>query len=105
MEKFASIDLILNKSVKQGDRESLLSLFSVKDRFKHMEILKEADEGAIVKVVLRGLGETELKLGEDIENGQKKTIMTLFWFSERSKPIEMRRDAAKGEQITLDLWI
>ena len=104
MEKFASIELRLNKSVKKGDRESLLSLFSSAERFKHMEVLANADEGANIKVVLEGLGEADLKLGDDMEKGQQKTIMTLFWYSERSKPIEMKKNAEAGERIILHMW-
>jgi len=55
-------------------------------------------------VVLESLGEIELLLGDDMEKGQNKTIMTLFWFSEKSKPIEMQRAAEKGEPITVTMW-
>jgi hypothetical protein len=104
MEKFASIELRLNKSVRKGNRESLLSLFSSAERFKHMEVLTNADEGASIKVVLEGLGETDLKLGDDMEKGQKKTVMTLFWYSEKSKPIEIKRDAEMGESVIVNFW-
>ena len=104
MEKFASIELKLGKSVKKGDKESLLSIFSAGERFKHMEVLTNVDEGASIKVALEGLGEADLKLGDDMEKGQKKTIMTLFWYSERSKPIEMKRNAEMGEAIALHMW-
>jgi hypothetical protein len=103
MDKFTETELQLNKDVKKGDKESLLSLFSVKDRFKRMEVLKDVDEGQSVKVILKGLGETELLLGNDMEIGNQKTIMTLFWYSERSKPIEMTRDAKAGESITIEM--
>jgi hypothetical protein len=105
MEKFASIALPLEKDVKKNDKESLLSLFSVQDRFKRMEILKTADQNTPVKVVLEGLGEEDLKLGDDMEQGMKRTVMTLFWFEERSKPIVMQKDALKGEVITLNLYL
>ena len=104
MEKFASIELRLNKSVRKGNRESLLSLFSSAERFKHMEVLTNADEGASIKVVLEGLGETDLKLGDDMEKGQKKTVMTLFWYSEKSKPIEIKRDAEMGESVIVNFY-
>ena len=104
MGKFANIELKLKKSVKKGDKESLLSLFSAAERFKHMEVLTNADEGANIKVVLEGLGEADLKLGDDMEKGQKKTIMTLFWYSERSKPIEIKGDIESNKFITVTLW-
>jgi hypothetical protein len=104
MEKFASIELPLDKNVKKGDKESLLSLFSVQDRFKRMEVLKNAGESTSVKIVLESLGQAELKLGDNMEQGMKRTIMTLFWFEERSKLIEMQRDASKGEKIALNLF-
>lgn len=104
MEKFANIELRLNKSVKKGDKESLLSLFSVTERFKHMEVLTSTDENASIKVVLEGLGEADLKLGNDVEKGQQKTIMTLFWYNERSKSIEMKRNAEAGESIAINMW-
>jgi len=104
MEKFADSELRLNKSVKKGDKESLLSLFSVAERFKHMEVLTSADEGASVKMVIEALGEIDLKLGDDMEKGQQKTMMTLFWFSEKSKPIEMKKDATAGESVTITMW-
>ena len=104
MEKFASIELRLNKTVKKGDKESLLSIFNAAERFKHMEVLTNADEGTNIKVVLEELGEADLRLGDDMEKGQKKTIMTLFWYSERSKPIEMKKDIEVKKSVTLTLW-
>jgi hypothetical protein len=83
----------------------LLSLFSVLDRFKRMEVLKNAAENTPVKVVMEGLGQAELKLGDTMEQGIRRTIMTLFWFEERSKLMEMQRDASKGEVITLSLFL
>jgi hypothetical protein len=104
MEKFAAVDMKLKKSVVLGERGTLLTLFSADERFKRMEVLADAEENTPVKVVLEGLGEAELQLGDDMEKGQKKTIMTLFWFSEKSKPIEMMRAAAKGETVTITIW-
>ncbi len=103
MEKFGSTELRLNKNVTKGSRESLLTLFNADDRFKPIEVLVNAEEETSVKVILEGLGEADLKLGADMQKGRKKTIMTLFWFAERSKPIEMLRDAEAGENITINL--
>jgi hypothetical protein len=105
MEKFAGTVLPLEKNIKKGDKESLLSLFSVQDRFKRMEVLQNADENTPVKVVLEGLGQAELKLGDDMEPGMQRTIMTLFWFVERSRLMVMQKDASKGEKITLNLFL
>lgn len=104
MDEFGKVELKLNKNVKKGDKESLLSLFDADDRFKPIEMLIDCDEESGIKVVLEGLGEETLKLGADIEKGRKKTIMTLFWFAERSKPIEMKKDAAKGEPVAIKLY-
>jgi hypothetical protein len=104
MDKFTSIELKLNKDVKKGDKESLLSLFSFEDRIKRMEVLINLDEGEAVKVVLEGLGETELKLGNDMEKGERKTIMTLFWIPEKSTLFEMQRNAKAGENILINMW-
>jgi hypothetical protein len=104
MEKFTEIKLNLSKDVKKGDSESLLSLFSFEDRLKRMEVLTEMEEGESVNVVLEGLGETNLKLGNDMELGEKKTIMTLFWLPEKSQSIEMQRDGAKGEEVVINMW-
>lgn len=105
MEKFGSAELRLNKNVKKGSKESLLTLFDADDRFKPIEVLANADEETSVRVVLEGFGEANLKLGADMEKGRKKTIMTLFWFAERSKPIEMQRDAAQGAPIVMNIYI
>jgi len=102
--EFANIELKLKKSVKKGDKGTLLTLFSAAERFKHMEVLADAEEGAKLKVILEGLGEVSLQLGDDMEKGQRKTVMTLFWFSEKSKLIEMFRDAEAGEGITINIW-
>lgn len=104
MEKFAAVEMRLKRNVSQGERATLLALFSANERFKRMEVLADADEGAPVKLAIEGLGEAELRLGDDMEKGQKKTIMTLFWFSEKSKPIEMMRAAEKGETVTVTIW-
>jgi hypothetical protein len=103
MEQFATTELKLAKSVKSGDKESPLSLFSAAERFRHFDLLADANEDATVKVTLEGLGEVDLKLGADMEKGQKKTIMTLFWFAERSKDIEMMRDAEAGESLIIKM--
>jgi hypothetical protein len=104
MDKFTSINLKLNKDVKKGEKESLISLFSFEDRIKRMEILLDMDEAQIVKVVLDEIGEVELKLGNDMEKGDRKTIMTLFWMPEKSTLFEMKRNAKAGEIILLNMW-
>ena len=103
MEKLGSVELKLNKNVKKGDKESLLSLFDADNRFKHIELLSDAEEDSSVKVNLEGLGEIDLKLGADMQKGRKKTIMTLFWFVERSKLMEMQRNAEAGESISITM--
>ncbi len=45
MDKFANIELKLKKSVKKGEKNTLLTLFSANERFKHMEVLIDAEEG------------------------------------------------------------
>ena len=60
--------------------------------------------GPKTAVVLEGLGEADLKLGADMEKGRKKTIMTLFWFVERSKPIEMKKNAENGEKVLMNIY-
>jgi hypothetical protein len=104
MDKLASIELKLKKSVKKGDKGTLLTLFSANERFKHMEVLIDAEEGTNLKVVLERLGEADLKLGDDMDKGQNKTIMTLFWFIEKSIKIEITRDAEAGENIIINIW-
>jgi hypothetical protein len=104
MDKFTAIELKLNKDVKKGDKESLVSLFSFEERIKRMEVLIDLDEGQTVKAVLEGLGETELKLGADMEKGDRKTIMTLFWMPEKSKLFEMKRNAKAGEKIVVNMF-
>lgn len=105
MEKFGTAELRLNKNVKKGSKESLLTLFDADDRFKPIEVLVNANEENGVDVVLEGLGKEKLKLGADMEKGRKKTIMTLFWFAERSKPIEMQKDASQGDTIILNIYL
>lgn len=104
MEKFAAIELKLKKSVLKGENCDLIALFSASERFKNMDVLADAEEGEKIRLVLETLGEIELLLGDDMEKGQKKTLMTLFWFSEKSKPIEMLRSAEKGEPISIIMW-
>jgi len=103
MGNFASLVLTLKRSVKKGDKESLLSLFDDDNRFKRMDILEDAQEGSTVNVILEELGEIELKLGDNMQKGQKKSIMTLFWYVERSKPIEIKKDAEAGSNILIKL--
>ncbi|OGO07040.1 MAG: hypothetical protein A2Y92_02885 [Chloroflexi bacterium RBG_13_57_8] len=104
MELFAANELRLNKNVKKGDKESLLSLFSPEDRFKNTRVLVDAVENTTVSVSLENLGEIDLKLGDDMEKGQKKTIMTLFWFNERSKLITMMKDAGAGDTVKINMY-
>jgi hypothetical protein len=103
MEKFIQAELKLSKDVKKGAKECLISLFSFEERIKHMKVLTDLDEGQAVKVILEGLGETELNLGNDMEKGDRKTIMTLFWMPEKSKLFEMKRDAKAGENIAVNM--
>jgi hypothetical protein len=104
MDKFGSVELNLVKDVKMGDKENLLSLFSPDDRFKPIEVLQDAEEESTVKVVLEGFGEADLKLGADMQKGRKKTIMTLFWFVERAKPIEMKKNGKTGDKVVINIW-
>jgi hypothetical protein len=104
MELFTSIQMKLDKNVKKGSQESLSSLFDFQERTKRMEVLLDMDEGQRVKAILEGLGETELVLGNDMEKGQRKTIMTLFWLPEKTKLIDMTGDAKEGENITITMW-
>lgn len=104
MELFRSIELKLNKNITRGQSESLLSLFDADERFKPIDVLEDADENTSVKAILKWLGEMDLKLGADMKKGRKKTLLTLFWFAERSKPIEMKHDAAKGDSVTIDFF-
>jgi hypothetical protein len=103
MKEFANFELALHKGIKKGDKKSLLTLFSAGERFKHIEVLVNAEEDTIVRIILEGLGEIDLKLGADMEKGQKKTIMTLFWFVEREKTFEIKRDAEAGESIPIKI--
>jgi hypothetical protein len=104
MKIFASIELTLNKNVKKGEEESLSSLFNFRDRVKRMEVLQDMEEGQTVKAVVEGLGETDLALGNFMEKGQKKTIMTLFWLPEKTRLFQMQKDAAAGEKVNITFW-
>ena len=105
MTRFASVKLILGKDVNKGDQESLQTLFHSEERYRRILLLASAAEDATVRVVLGGLGSADLKLGDDMEKGQKKTIMTLFWFEERAKLIEMKRKAKKGMSVNIDMTV
>lgn len=105
MENFTSCTLKLGKDIKKGNKESLQTLFRSAERYQRMEVLKDADEDTSIKVVLEGLGEIDLKLGNDMEKGKQKTIMTLFWFEERAKPIVMNKDAKAGESVAIDMFV
>jgi hypothetical protein len=104
MKLFINGKLKLNKSVNKGDTASLLSLFDTSERFERFEALTDADEGDKLKVSLGELGEAELKLGADIEKGNRKSIMTLFWYDQRGKLFDIKGNAAAGKIITLKMW-
>jgi hypothetical protein len=97
--------MILGKDVKKGDQESLQTLFHSMERYRPITLLTSAAEDANLRVVLQGLGATELKLGDDMRKGQVKTIMTLFWYAERAKPIEMKHKARAGKIIPIDMTL
>lgn len=105
MVKFGSVNVILGKDVKKGDQESLQSLFHSQERFRPILLRASAAEDANVRVVLQGLGSADLKLGDDMKKGQVKTIMTLFWFAERAKPIEMKHKAKAGKIVGIDMTL
>lgn len=104
MELLLDGKLKLKKSVHKGDTESLLSLFGASERFKRFEVLTDADEGTRIKVSLEEAGEIELKLGVDIEKGQQKCIMTLFWYEQRIIPFEVKKNIEADQNITLKMW-
>jgi hypothetical protein len=104
MELFMTNELTLKMDVKKGDKENLLSLFSAGDRFKPAPVLIDAEENDVVRVSLKELGDIDLKLGDDMEKGQKKTIMTLFWFEERSKPVTIMKDTQAGESVKINIY-
>ena len=103
MKKFGFVKMHLKKDVKKGDEESLLSIFSDVERSKSIKVLTDAEEGTIIKVNARDLGEIDLELGNDIERGQGKTILTLFTFAERSKKFKITRKAKIGQSIKLEM--
>ena len=105
MVKFGSVKMVLGKDVKKGDQESLQSLFHSLERFRPIKVLASADEDAAIKVVLQGLGSAELKLGDDMKRGQVKTVMTLFWFAERARPIDMKHRARVGKVINITMTL
>ena len=105
MIKFTSVKLKLGKDVKKGDQESLQTLFHSAERYRRMPLLIGAEEGDTVRVSLQGLGTIDLKLGDDMEKGQVKTIMTLFWFEERARLIEMKKKAKAGQIIAIDIML
>jgi hypothetical protein len=105
MTRFASVKLILGKDVDKGDQESLQTLFHSEERYRRIPLLASAEEDAGVRVVLGGLGAADLKLGDDMEKGQVKTIMTLFWFAERAKLIEMKKKARAGMSVIVDMTL
>ena len=105
MIKFTSAKLRLGKDVNKGDQESLQTLFHSAERYRRMVLQTGAEEGASIRVVLQGLGAIDLKLGDDMERGQVKTVMTLFWFEERAKLIEMKRKAKAGKSVTIDMML
>jgi hypothetical protein len=104
MEKFAGIEMKLAKNVKKGTSENLLSLFSFKDRITPMDVLLDIDEPGMVTVEVVGFGEVDLALGNDMEKGMNKTIMTLFWHDQKSKDFKMEKDGAAGEKVLVNLW-
>ena len=104
MELFMTNKLTLKMNVKKDEKENLLSLFSASDRFNPAQVLIDAQENETVKVSLEELGDIDLKLGDDMEKGQKKTIMTLFWFEERSKPITITKDARMGDTVVINVY-
>jgi hypothetical protein len=105
MLKFSSVKLILGKDIDRGDQESLQTLFHSAERYRRLVVMANAEEGTNIRVTLQGLGTTDLKLGDDMERGQMKTIMTLFWFEERAKLIEMKRRAKAGKRVTVNMVI
>jgi hypothetical protein len=105
MVRFASVKLILGKDVNKGDQESLQTPFHSAERYRRILLLTSVEEDASVRVVLGGLGAADLELGDDMEKGQVKTIMTLFWFAERAKLIEMKRKAKAGMSVTINMMV
>ena len=104
-KKFATFRMILGKDVNKGDHESLQTLFRSEERYRPITLLVGAEENDILKVRLGGLGITELKLGDDMEKREVKTVMTLFWYAERAKPIEMKHKAKAGSIVEVDMTL
>ncbi len=105
MNEFARVGLTLKKTVHRGDKESLLSLFDPVQRFKPMVVLMDAEEDSVVRANIGQLGEIDLKLGADMRTNKQKTIMTLFWYSERSKTFEIKTDTERGKTIDVQIML
>jgi hypothetical protein len=105
MIKFARVKMILGKDVKKGDQESLQTLFHSVERYRPITLLASGAEDDNLRVTIKGLGTADLKLGDDMKRGQVKTIMTLFWFAERAKLIEMKHKAKAGKTLTIDMLL
>jgi len=101
MKNFAFGELKLKKDVRKCDKESLLSLFDAEERFKRMMVMTDAPEDSLVRVMIGDLTQIDLKLGADMKQQKQKTIMTLFWYSERAKKFEIQTDASSGQNIDI----
>ena len=101
--KVATLNLRLSKSVHTGEQECLMTLFDSTSRFRYFELRESLLEGDRVTLLIGPIGSVTLRVGSDMNTGQKKTLMTSFWYAERIQPFEIRRDFAVGDELTIEI--
>lgn len=101
--RVATLNLRLAKAVRTGEQACLMTLFDSAARFRYFELREPLLEGERVTLVIGPLGSVTLPVGSDMNTGQKKTLMTSFWYSERIQPFEVRRDMAVGDELTIEM--
>lgn len=101
--KVASVSLKVGKAIAKGAPVSLMVLFGSSERFERFVLDADLQENEKVSLQVGDVGSLQLPVGNDMAAGQKKTLMTMFWYPERTQLMDAQRDVAAGEELTVEI--
>lgn len=101
--KVATVELKVARAVRKGDAVSLMSLFDSSQRFERFPLEADLEEEQVVTVRVGSIGEWALPVGADMVAGHHKTLMTMFWYRERTATLPSACDVEAGQTVRVEI--
>lgn len=101
----AKMNLKVGRDFEAGSSISLMSLFNSHERFKTFQLQADVLEDQLVQLHLGSVGRLDVPVGNDMKAGQKKTLMTLFWYPARTQSIIALTGLMAGDSLPVEIHI